>query len=293
MSSDSVDGGSQAGQPLLDLVVSRLEVEPGQVAVLASRQERLVCRVARAEGDLVAKVSTHRGDFEQESRAMRRLAGMGIPVSEVVLVEPGPPAMLVSHWVEGEPISVDSGARASGEVGRILRRIHRERAVGPFSGHATIGAWIEHWYGLVIAWWAESGDLEPVTRDIADRWLAEARPVLADRHGRLMLFDGRPEHFLVGPGGRVALIDVADLQAGEAAMDLAVLELDAPGILPAVLDGYEATAEERGAFDVLVPFLVFLRALSGAEWRGRVLGDEAESRRYLAKARALLSERER
>ncbi len=219
---------------------------------------------------------------------MRKLAGMGIPVSEVVLVEPGPPAMLVSTWIEGEPVSAQAGPELLREVGRILRRIHREPAAGPLSSHPTILAWIEHWYGLVMAWWVGTGDVDAVTRSLADRWMTEVRPVLARREGCLMLFDGRPDHFLVGRGGQVSLIDVADLQAGEAAMDLAVLELDAPGMVSAVLDGYQASAEELAAFEVLVPFLVFLRALSGAEWQARMLDDEAGSRRYLAKARAAL-----
>lgn len=219
------------------------------------------------------------------------LAGMGIPVSEVVLVEDGPLAMLVSHWVDGEPVSVESGPEVLREVGRILRRIHQERAGGPFSSHPAIRDWIEHWYGLVMAWWMETGELDDSTRNLADAWMTEVGPVLAGREGCLMLFDGRPEHFLASPGGQVGLIDVADLQAGEAAMDLAVLELDAPGILPAVLDGYEATPCEREAFDVLVPILVFPRALSGAEWRGRVLGDAGEARGYLAKARDVLAAR--
>jgi hypothetical protein len=116
------------------------------------------------------------------------------------------------------------------------------------------------------------------------------KPLLAGRDGCLMLFDGRPEHFLMGPDGPVRLIDVADLQAGEAAMDLAVLELDAPGMLNLVIEGYGATGTEREAFGVLVPFLVFLRAVTAAEWQGRVLGDLDQSRRYLGKASAMLKQ---
>jgi hypothetical protein len=177
------------------------------------------------------------------------------------------------------------------EVGRILRRIHNVAAKGPYSSHPTILAWIKHWYGLVMAWWSETGGLDPLSWNVADGWMAAVSQVLSGREGCLMLFDGRPEHFLVGPDGQVRLIDVADLQPGEAAMDLAVLELDAPGILPAVLDGYEATAEEHEVFGVLVPFLVFLRALSGAEWQGRMLDNAEESARYLAKGSAMLRDR--
>jgi Ser/Thr protein kinase RdoA (MazF antagonist) len=276
---------------LFTTIANQFAVDQWQLDVFTRRPGRIVFRVAGDDSDLVVKGSTRSGDFDQEVRAIETLSGMGIPVSEVVLVESGPPALLVCRWVEGKPLSADSVPEVLHEVGRILRRIHHVSAEGPFSGHPTIQAWIEHWYGLVIAWWAESGGLGADSARIADDWLAEVRPVLAGRDGCLMLFDGRPDHFLVGPDGQVRLIDVADLQAGEAAMDLAVLELDAPGILDVVIEGYGAIETEREAFGVLVPFLVFLRALSAAEWQGRELGDADQSRRYLGKASAMLNQR--
>jgi aminoglycoside phosphotransferase (APT) family kinase protein len=276
---------------LVAAISARLGVDPARLTMLAGRDGRIVCRVSRDEGGLVAKASDRVNDFDEEARAMESLAGMGIPVSQVVMLEDGPPAMLVSRWLDGVPVSADSGADVWREVGRILRQIHNVAAKPPFSSHPTILAWIEHWYGLVMAWWSETGGLDPVSWNVADGWMAAVSQVLAGREGCLMLFDGRPEHFLVGANGRVRLIDVADLQPGEAAMDLAVLELDAPGILPAVLDGYDATAEEREVFGVLVPFLVFLRALSGAEWQGRMVGNSEESARYLAKASTMLRDR--
>jgi hypothetical protein len=64
-------------------------------------------------------------------------------------------------------------------------------------------------------------------------------------------------------------------------MDLAVLELDASGILSNVLEGYAPTNEESRSFGRLVPFYVFLRAVSAAEWHSRMLDDEEEARRFL------------
>jgi hypothetical protein len=66
------------------------------------------------------------------------------------------------------------------------------------------------------------------------------------------------------------MIDLHDLQPSDPAMDLATLELSEPGLLAAVLVGYEATAAERAIFDELVPFYRFVRALSVLHWHQHI-----------------------
>lgn len=84
-----------------------------------------------------------------------------------------------------------------------------------------------------------------------------------------MLFDARPEHFLVDDGGAVHLIDLHDLGPGDAAMDLAALHLDDPLLTSGVLHGYRPSDQEREAFDRLIPFFTVIRALASAEWNQR------------------------
>ena len=63
--------------------------------------------------------------------------------------------------------------------------------------------------------------------------------------GTAILLDGRPQHVIVDDEGVVGLIDVADLDSGDPAMDLAVLELDEPGMCDAVLAGYRPGSDAR------------------------------------------------
>ena len=221
---------------------------------------------------------------------MRALATVGIPVSTVVELQAGPPAVLIVTWADGVSISSTTDAAVLSQVGTILRRIHSLPAHGPWSGHPSIAEWITNWVAIVSPWWQETGVDVRLVHALRD-WLAAIRPLLGDEHGTQMLFDGRPEHFLVDTGNTLHLIDVADLQAGDPAMDLAVLELDAPGILGDVSAGYAPTPTERDRIARLVPFYVALRALAGAEWHARKGGDIAVVERNLAVAGELVSRR--
>jgi Ser/Thr protein kinase RdoA (MazF antagonist) len=275
---------------LIDTIAATLGVDRDRIAVLASREGRVIGKVTLPTGDVVAKASTTAGAFDGEAAAMRTLATLGIPVSEVLAIESGPPALLVATWANGVPITARTNPDILRSVGRILRRIHQVPAGPPFSANPTVAWWIQGWYNVVIEWWDTRESIGPDLRHAADAWMDAVRPVLEAQPGCLFLLDGRPEHFLVDGNGAIRLIDVADLQPGEAAMDLAVLELDAPGILTHVLDGYAPSPAEQAAFDRLIPFYIFLRALSAAEWRSRMQGDEASAHRYLDIARTALEQ---
>jgi aminoglycoside phosphotransferase (APT) family kinase protein len=99
-----------------------------------------------------------------------------------------------------------------------------------------------------------------------------------------MLFDGRPEHFLVDEERVAGLIDLHDVQPGDAAMDLAVINLADPLLTAGVLAGYRPTSEELAVFRELVPFFTVLRALAAAEWHG----NDGEAAALLARARDAL-----
>jgi aminoglycoside phosphotransferase (APT) family kinase protein len=195
--------------------------------------------------------------------------------------------VLVATWAVGQPITSTTDPAVLAQVGLILRRIHSLPAGGPWSGHPTIDAWITAWVAIVLPWWRQTGVDERLITALDD-WLESIRPFLGDEHGTQMLFDGRPEHFLVDATNTLHLIDVADLQAGDPVMDLAVLELDAPGILEHVLTGYAPTPAELDRIHGLVSFYVALRALAGAEWQSRLGGNTSVIQRNLTIAHEMV-----
>jgi aminoglycoside phosphotransferase (APT) family kinase protein len=275
--------------PILQHFLNQRGMHRDEPDVLAQRDDRVVLRLRDPGADLVVKLDAARAAFDEEAAAMRTLAEIGVPVSRIVELQVGPPAMLVTAWAAGVPITSTTDRAVLNHVGTILRRIHSLPATGPWSGHPSIADWITAWIGIVSLWWRERGIDERLVAALSD-WLNSIHPLLGDEHGTQMLFDGRPEHFLVDADNILHLIDVADLQAGDPVMDLAVLELDAPGILDPVLQGYSPTFDERQRIDQLVPFYVVLRALAGAEWQVRVGGDTAVVERNLTVARRMVEE---
>jgi len=275
--------------PLIQILADRFAIPPAGIDLLAGREDRIVCRVQVGGELFVAKVSGTADAFGEEAAANARLHALGLPVSVIDTVEPGPPAIFVAGWAHGVRVTARTNPAALRDIGAILRRIHRLPATPPYSGNPTLLAWIEGWFRAVLHWWLEMGARASDVEALSWAWLAAVTPHLANREGAMTLFDGRPEHFLVDGAGAIRMIDVADLQGGDPAMDLAVLELDEPGILHPVLAGYGPSAVEMERFRHLVPFHVFLRALSAAEWQARIVGDSVASERYLAGACAALT----
>lgn len=271
----------------IQLVAALLASDADDVRIITAREDRAVLRVDGDAGPLVVKVSSKAGAFDEEAAAIATLQSLHFPVSTVRVLQAGPPALLAATWTDGEPLTAAATPQTLAEVGRMLRRIHRRQTSPPYSSHPSILAWIEHWFSLVLPWWRS---VEPRISgaDAATAWLERCRPVLARQSGCLMLFDGRPEHWRVSADGTVRLIDVADLQPGHFAMDLAVLELDIQGVLPGILRGYAPDTAEQQIIATLVPLFVLLRALSGAEWLGSVVGDTAGQQHYLRIAHDVL-----
>ncbi|CAN5836905.1 hypothetical protein BH24CHL3_BH24CHL3_03460 [soil metagenome] len=289
----SSQGSSHSGivmdHSLIAAIARRLNASAADLEVLSWREGRIVCRARLGHGFLVAKASTALGAFDEEATAMRVLMGSGVPVSDLVAVKSGPPALLVAAWANGTPITAWSESETLRTVGSILKRIHEMPATPSYSGAPTLREWISGWFNTVMSWWTSVDDRAVRVELNCTEWMRTIRSILSDRRGSQILFDGRPEHFIVDDTGNLRLIDVSDLQSGDPAMDLAVLELGAPGILTHVLEGYAPTNEESRSFGCLVPFYVLLRAVSAAEWHSRMLDDEEEARRFLDIAFATVS----
>jgi Ser/Thr protein kinase RdoA (MazF antagonist) len=276
---------------LLDTIASHLAVQPSSLTVLAHRAGRVICTADTAHGHVVAKASTTPHEFDREAAAMHLLAGAGLPVSQVMTVVGGPPAILVARWAEGEPVNANTAPVVLASVGQLLARIHRLPATGPFSGgHATITGWVTTWIRDVVRWWSVRDNAPPSAIERTNRWIDEIRPTLDARSGTTILFDGRPEHFLLDHRGAVHMIDVADLMPGDSLMDLAVFELHAPGTLDHLFAGYEPSSTEHTAADTLIPFYRYLFHVAGAEWMLRNAHHLEATNWHLDRARFLLDQ---
>jgi Ser/Thr protein kinase RdoA (MazF antagonist) len=277
-------------QHLIGAVADHLAVPVASVTVLTARPDRAVCSVSTPQGKLVAKVSTTPHAFDSEAAAMQRLSGLGLPVSRVIEIAAGPPSLLVADFAEGVPVTTDASPAILANIGETLARLHRLSTGGPYSGHPTIEAWVTAWAHDLVGWWSGRDDAPAGVVERTEQWLAAIQPTLASRAGTMILFDGRPEHFIVDGRGTVRMIDVADLMPGDPVMDFAVFELFAPGSQDRVLAGYKPSSTLLAAVGTLGPFYRYLRHLAGAEWKLRMGIRDASSAWHLTHAQALLDQ---
>ena len=232
------------------------------------------------EGSLfVLKTAEAPGALARDVDANRTLRTAGVPVPEIIDHREGPPSVLILRWIEGDPISSTHPVRTQRDVGRILRAVHDLPGGPPFSGEPTIPAWIRAWTEEMAVWWPSAGGTDGQVGRLRE-WLDDLEPVLAAREGRLTLFDGRAEHFLVRDGRVAGLIDLHDAGPGDPAMDLAVIGLTDDRLIPEVVNGYLAEHEEDSDLRRVIPFYLLLRRLAGAEWQLRN-GSTSEGTRLL------------
>ncbi|MBB5868883.1 Ser/Thr protein kinase RdoA (MazF antagonist) [Allocatelliglobosispora scoriae] len=236
-------------------------------AVLVDRPTRFVAKVETDDGPVLLKAAADHDIIAREVAGVARLGALGLPVPELLGSGEAPVAYAMLRWTDGAGLTSASPARAQADAGRLLRRVHAAGGDGPYAGTVpTWPEWMAGWLNHAAAWWKSTGRADPATIARLWSWLAQEAELLSTRGRDLMLFDGRPEHFIVD-GDRIAvMIDLSEIRAGDAAMDLGVLAVDDPGLLPGVLAGYAPTDAERAAFAALVPFYTTLRRLARAEW---------------------------
>ncbi|SBT51617.1 hypothetical protein [Micromonospora auratinigra] len=269
---------------LLRRAATEVGVAPGALEVLAQRAGRLVTRA----GDVVVKVCAEAGGFAAEARAVRLLGAAGLPVARVRVVRDGPPGVIVLDWTPGRAVRADDDPGVRRQVVDLLTRVHRLPARPPYGGtNPDLVTWIDGWSRHALHRWARSAGGDDVRA--AGSWYRRVRPLVAGRAGSLVLLDGAAEHFVVGPDGRVRLIDVAELQPGDPVMDLAVLSLATPAVLAGVLDHYHQSEVTAEHLTELLPFHRFLRALAAADWATDVRDDPAAGAAWRDRAAAELA----
>jgi len=242
-----------------------------QTQTYADHSSRLVCRVATSTGSFAVKADGQAATFTLEAQAALHLKALGFPVEEPVALEEGPPALLVLPWIGGEGLTSSSPKVHAIRAGQVLARLHLHTGHRPPPEHQSWGQWMGGWTQHALHYWVQTGRAPQDAADQVSRWFDRLRPLFEGRGEQLILFDGRPEHFIWTPSGDVHLIDVAELRSGDGVMDLALMALHVPTQWPQVLQGYGVLGEVG---QVLLPFYVFLRALAAAEWDEQRLGGQ-------------------
>lgn len=245
--------------------------------MLVQREDYFVIRFDTNKYPVVIKSRPDATAIAQEVARNHKLTQAGLPISPIIGHGEEPTPHLVLKWIEGKPLSSSSPVQAQREAGELLRKAHSLGGQPPFFGNHTWDEWMRGWLNHALPWWQSHADI--ANERVAKVWqrFEELQPLLNTRGYDFMLYDGRPEHFLV-KGNRIAgIIDVMEARAGDAAMDLGVFCVTDPDLLKEVLNGYQPTDKEQEIFAELVPFYTFLRRLAAVEWH-HVYGDPAISR---------------
>ena len=253
----------------------------GPSQVLQSDRSGDVLRIETDQGPVVLKMREDPELLSVELTTNRLLADSDIPVAKPLGHGPDPVAHVVFGWIDGSGLSSNSPLRAQWEAGAILRRIHALGGGPPYAGNDNWANWMQGWLNHALPWWRDTQSASKADVAAAWRGFERLRPLLTERGHEFILFDGRPEHFLVRGGSVVGLIDLENARGGDAGMDLGVMGVSDPALLTNLLAGYEPDAGEVALFGVLLPFYVFLRRLAAAEF-SLGLGDEKEASRLLA-----------
>jgi aminoglycoside phosphotransferase (APT) family kinase protein len=250
---------------------------------LARRDPRITMAYLRHGAEsLVVKLSIEPDEFAREARARELLAAAGLPVLPALAYQPLAPSTLTVPWVPGTALNSEFPTAVRREVGALLARLHRLDAPIDFGGNETWSAWLAGWSSHAADWWRSA---DPGARDDASALHAAALrlgPTMDSACRGAILFDGRPDHFIVDADQTIQLIDVEELRRGDPAMDIAVLSVWLPRIIPDVVAGYLAEGGVLGTdFAERVAFYTTLRTLAAAEWHRAELGDERTARELL------------
>ena len=235
--------------------------------VLAERKNRKVVRLQTKQGYLVLKMDSTPEAFDTEMAMIQTLTEHELPVAKVIGFDEKDMSYLLLTWIEGVALSSNSSIEAQQEAGRVLRCIHEIEGNNPlYGGNDRWVDWMAGWLNHALHWWKTEGSGNSAEIESAQQAFDALRPLLTTRGHDFILFDGRPDHFIVQDKQLMGLIDVAEARTGDAAMDLGVLAVTDPKLMPGILAGYGTTSEEQVILDQLIPFYTFMRRLAMAEW---------------------------
>ncbi len=259
-------------RPLDALCLDLLGGAPDEAEPLVVLADRATYRVRVGDEQFVVKTDDDSRTTTNEIAGHRKAAAAGVRVPELVGASDDACAM---RWVDGIRLCGYESAAAWRDAGAQVRIAHDAGGGPPFgTGFGGFNPSRPTWRSF-FELFAETM-LADCERDLgfpAEQG-ARIRAAMRDAGGldtpKVVWCHGdlQADHVLVDPAtDRVtAIIDWADQGAGDFGWDIAVLSIDDEAWLGAALDGYGATAEDRGALDALVPLYTVVRLLGEAYW---------------------------
>lgn len=211
------------GEPITSLVASTT----GRVSVRATSPHR--------QG-VAVKVYRDPERLLQERVHSRLARDLGLPIPQELLFEVGPPAVLVTEWIDGEP--VDRHPAAARGLGQLLARYYVSREPPP----GAEADWAEH---VTVRRDSELRRLNDMAllgeteRDHVAQNLDELVAAVGHRPQTLIHGDLQPEHVLVEPLALriVAIVDWADSGFADPLFEAARLSLLNPELEDPFLAG--------------------------------------------------------
>ena len=184
---------------------------------------RATYRVRIGSDEFVVKADANEAELVSEAEGHAHAAGHGIPVPELIAVEPGALAM---RFVTGEQLRATSSDAAWRAAAAVLRQIHAVPPIGPVGGGFArpVDVLIER---------AIRHGLDAITARRLEQRIRAAPPTteITWVHGDL-----QPDHFILDGNKVVAVLDWSDHGRGDPLWDYAVLTFDDPSKLALVLD---------------------------------------------------------
>lgn len=226
--------------------------------VMLDDRGRWVGRVRTADGDVAVKAVAGAGSLEREVTAARTVESLGVPVARVLADLGGDPHVIVTAWASGVALTSRLPRGAHEVAGGVLARLHAAPCPHP---HAR---WFLDRVPGLLDWWEPHAPAGAGTQ-VRSR-LGELGALSETTPGTWGLFDARPDHLVVSPGG-VQLIDVENLASFDPAMDVATCATFDPDLLPGLLAGYTTTPARYRHLGSTIPVWVVVRALAAAHWR--------------------------
>ena len=230
----------------------------------------------------VVKVDAVRGRSAGEAVALRAAQAHGIPVPEVHLHLDGEPSVLVLGKIDGCPLAAEHPASAWREAGLVMRRIHglpldRESLNGAGSSAAansdaappqrTLREGMLDWTESEMLRSRQTRVLSGADRRMLRDYLTPIWENLPEVPRCLVHGDAQADHILVNADGHIAgVLDFGDVHVGDPVYDLAVLTIDHPGRLPAVLAGYRPARAVRARVETFIGPYQVLRRVAAANW---------------------------
>lgn len=241
--------------------------------VRVNLRERAVFDGTTAEGEtVVVKVSWTSRGLAAERLLLGHARAAGVPAPQVLRFVSGSPTVLVMAKIDGAALSAtSSGDPLWQQVGRALKGLHSVPVpprVPPFDPRDR------DWARFMQLWVHEAaqrarkqelishGDADRLHCEFADYVTKMPSPVRVLLHG-----DCQPDHFLISDDRVAGMVDFGDARVGDPTWDIAVLTMNAPGRLDAVLDGYAPDAQLRDHFERWLPAYRLLRQLGALCWR--------------------------